>query len=721
MKKTFLLTTILLTSILFTFSQEKKLTIEDAVKGQWREFYPEHLSGVSPFMENDFTYVKDYKEIKLISKNKKDDKTIITLSDINDALKNLSYKEIKYFPYWNYSWINKNQLSFNMQNTYYIYNISTKKLDLSIQVPENAENLRPCKANNYIAYTIDNNLLFSDIKGKTVNITYDENKGIVNGNAYTHRQEFGIDNGIFWSPNGNYIAFYRKDETMVADYPLVDITSRIATLKNTKYPMIGEKSEEVTLGIYNLKTGKTVFANVTDFTAERYLTSITWDTNGKYIYIGVLNRGQNHLKLNKYNAEDGSFVKTLFEEKNDRYVEPEHQLIFTEGLNNQFIWYSERDGYQHLYLYDTEGNLKKQLTKGDWIVNDFLGFDVKNKNLYIYATKDSPIEKNLYKVNFKNGEMQRLTTDNGIHNVTISNSKKVFFDSYSNQNTPNNNFLVDINGKKIKDVLIAKNPYKENGYELGKMTIGKIKAADGKTDLYYRLITPPNFDKTKKYPVVVYVYGGPHAQLIHNSWNGDARLWQFYMAQKGYVMFTIDNRGSENRGFEFESIIHRQCGQEEMKDQMKGIDFLKSLPYVDADKIGVHGWSYGGFMTTSLITNYPETFKVAVAGGPVIDWKYYEVMYGERYMDTPKENPEGFEKTSLLNSAKNLKGRLLIIHGYQDPVVVPQNSIDFIRSCIKAGTDLDYFLYPESEHNMAGDTRIHLMKKVTRYFDDFLK
>ena len=721
MKKTFLLTTILLTSILFTFSQEKKLTIEDAVKGQWREFYPEHLSGVSPFMENDFTYVKDYKEIKLISKNKKDDKTIITLSDINDALKNLSYKEIKYFPYWNYSWINKNQLSFNMQNTYYIYNISTKKLDLSIQVPENAENLRPCKANNYIAYTIDNNLLFSDIKGKTVNITYDENKGIVNGNAYTHRQEFGIDNGIFWSPNGNYIAFYRKDETMVADYPLVDITSRIATLKNTKYPMIGEKSEEVTLGIYNLKTGKTVFANVTDFTAERYLTSITWDTNGKYIYIGVLNRGQNHLKLNKYNAEDGSFVKTLFEEKNDRYVEPEHQLIFTEGLNNQFIWYSERDGYQHLYLYDTEGNLKKQLTKGDWIVNDFLGFDVKNKNFYIYATKDSPIEKNLYKVNFKNGEMQRLTTDNGIHNVTISNSKKVFFDSYSNQNTPNNNFLVDINGKKIKDVLIAKNPYKENGYELGKMTIGKIKAADGKTDLYYRLITPPNFDKTKKYPVVVYVYGGPHAQLIHNSWNGDARLWQFYMAQKGYVMFTIDNRGSENRGFEFESIIHRQCGQEEMKDQMKGIDFLKSLPYVDADKIGVHGWSYGGFMTTSLITNYPETFKVAVAGGPVIDWKYYEVMYGERYMDTPKENPEGFEKTSLLNSAKNLKGRLLIIHGYQDPVVVPQNSIDFIRSCIKAGTDLDYFLYPESEHNMAGDTRIHLMKKVTRYFDDFLK
>ncbi|NPA68564.1 MAG: prolyl oligopeptidase family serine peptidase, partial [Chlorobi bacterium] len=553
---------------------------------------------------------------------------------------------------------------------------------------------------------------------KQVQITYDENEGIVNGSDYVHRQEFGINKGIFWSPQGNAIAFYRKDETMVADYPLVDITTRIASVKNTKYPMIGEKSEEVTLGIYNLNTGKTVFCNVTDFTKEHYLTSITWRPDEKYIFIGVLNRKQNHLKMNMYNAATGAFVKTLFEEKNPKYVEPEHPLYFLPGSNDKFLYYSERDGYDHLYLYNTDGKLLKQITKGNWLVLDIKGFDKKGENVFITSTEESPIEKHLYKVNIKTGKRTKLTTEKGTHKIVLSNSKKYFFDSYSNTETANNNLICDTKGKILKEILNATDPLDD--YDLGKMTIGTIKAADGKTDLYYRLITPPDFDPNKKYPVVVYVYGGPHAQLVTNSRLAGARLWNFYMAQKGYIMFTLDNRGSENRGFEFESIIHRQCGQNEMKDQMKGIEFIKSLPYADTSRIGVHGWSYGGFMTTSLMTNYPETFKVGVAGGPVIDWKYYEVMYGERYMDTPEENPEGFEKTSLLNKAGNLKGRLLMIHGYVDPVVVPQNSLDFIRSCIKAGTDIDYFLYPESEHNMRGKTRVHLMKKVTRYFDDYL-
>jgi dipeptidyl-peptidase-4 len=279
--------------------------------------------------------------------------------------------------------------------------------------------------------------------------------------------------------------------------------------------------------------------------------------------------------------------------------------------------------------------------------------------------------------------------------------------------------LISSEGKNIKNIMTSENKLAD--YKLGNMTVGTIKAADNTTDLYYRLITPPDFDPKKKYPTIVYVYGGPHAQLVDNSWLGGVALWDFYMAQEGYVMFTVDNRGSANRGFEFESVIHRQCGQNEAADQMKGVEFLKSLPYVDADRIGIHGWSYGGFMTITLATMFPETFKVAVAGGPVIDWKYYEVMYGERYMDTPTENPEGFKKTSLLNKAGNLKGRLLVIHGYVDPVVVPQNSLDFIKSCIAAGTDLDYFFYPNDEHNMRGATRVHLMKKVTRYFDDYLK
>jgi dipeptidyl-peptidase-4 len=699
------------------FAQDKLLSIDDAVIGQWRQFYPEHLSGVKAYGDDDFTHVKAYNEILLMNTKGKEVSILTDLKKINTALKEEGLNEIKYFPYWDYNWIDTDRLSFQSGGHYFVFNIKSNLIEFKSILPDGAGNIKPCKGNNLTAYTVENNLYFIDGEGNKTTITNDSNPGIVNGSDYVHRQEFGIDNGIFWSPKGSFIAFYRKDETMVTDYPLVDVTTRIAELKNTKYPMIGEKSEEVTLGIYNISSGKTVFTDITDFTAERYLTSITWDPSEEFIYIGVLNRGQDHLKLNKYDAKTGAFIKTLFEEKSDRYVEPEHQLIFVEGLQDQFIWYSERDGFNHLYLYDTEGKLIKQLTEGSWVVTDFLGFDSNLSNFYIYATKDSPLENHLYSVGFKDGKINKLTEEGGTHNIVLSNSKKFFFDSYSNYETPNISSIKSNKGKQLTEILTAENPLKE--IKLGKVKTGTLKAADEKTDLYYRMVLPVDFDNSKQYPVIVYVYGGPHAQLVTNSW-ADGGLWNQYMAQKGYIVFTVDNRGSANRGFEFESIIHRQCGQEEMKDQMKGIDFLKSLPYVDQNRIGVHGWSYGGFMTTSLMLNYPETFKTGVAGGPVIDWKYYEVMYGERYMDTPDENPEGFEETSLLNKAENLQGRLLMIHGYQDPVVVPQNSIDFMRSCIKAGTDIDYFLYPESEHNMRGQTRVHLMKKVTRYFEDFL-
>ena len=258
-------------------------------------------------------------------------------------------------------------------------------------------------------------------------------------------------------------------------------------------------------------------------------------------------------------------------------------------------------------------------------------------------------------------------------------------------------------------------------YNVPEISSGSLTAADGHTKLFYRLVKPINFDPNKKYPTVVYVYGGPGVRNVDASWNYAARSWEIYMAQKGYVIFVLDNRGSSERGFAFETATYHRLGQEEMKDQMRGVDYLKSLPYVDADRIGVHGWSYGGFMTTSLITNYPDVFKVGVAGGPVIDWKYYEVMYGERYMGTPQENPEGYAQCSLLNKAKDLKGRLQIIIGYNDPVCVPQHSLAFLRACEDAGTQPDFFTYPGQGHNMMGKDMVHLHERITRYFEDYLK
>ncbi len=411
-------------------------------------------------------------------------------------------------------------------------------------------------------------------------------------------------------------------------------------------------------------------------------------------------------------------VKTLFEEKHPKYVEPENELIFISPSSNQFIYQSEKDGFNHLYLYDTNGKFIKQLTKGKWAVLNVLGFDKKRENIYYTSTQVSATEVHAYQVNIKSGKITALTSEKGVHSVKISANGQFIFDQYSNLETPNIAQIIAPSSGKKTILLSAANPYKE--YNMPKAELFTIKSADNTTDLHTRIIKPTNFDANKKYPVIIYVYGGPHAQLVTNSWLGGARLWEYYMAQKGYIVFTVDNRGSANRGLEFENVIHRQLGQAEMADQMKGVEYLKSLPYVDQERIGVHGWSFGGFMTISLLLNYPDVFKAGIAGGPVCDWKYYEIMYGERYMDMPEENPDGYALTNVINKAEKLKSKLLIIHGAQDDVVVMQHSMEFINACIKKSIPVDYFLYPDHKHNVMGKDRIHLMQKITQYFDDYL-
>ena len=696
------------------FAQNKELTIEEAVSLQYRKFRPEHYNQIQWRGDADeFIYIKawNYVVSRAIDNT---ESNICNVKIINKELEAKGEEKIQYM--YDLDWISNSTFVLQRGSRIIGFNTKTKKIDIYITLKEGAENISYNKKTNSVAYTIENNLFLTDENSKTKQITNDNDKGIVNGNPYVHRQEFGIDNGIFWSPNGKFIAFYRKDETMVTDYPIVNFTTRIATHEPVKYPMAGETSEEVTLGVYNIATGKTIFMK-TGEPKEQYLTSITWEPSEKNIYIGILNRDQNHLKLNKYDINSGKLINTLFEEKHPKYVEPEHQLIFMKTQPSQFLFYSERDNYNHLYLFNTEGELIKQITKGEWVVTDFLSFDKKEENIFIMATAESPIESHLYKVNIETGNMVKLTKDHGSHTIYLSSNTNYFIDEYSNTESSGNTNLCDASGSILNNLITSENTLKD--YNLGEMKIGTFKADDG-NDLYYRLITPPNYDPKKKYPAIIYVYGGPHLQLITDSWLGGTRLWQFYMAQKGYVMLSVDNRGSSKRGLEFENIIHRQCGVYEMKDQVKGVEFLAELGYVDMERIGVHGWSYGGFMTSSLLTTYPNMFKVGVAGGPVVDWKYYEIMYGERYMDTPQDNPEGYRKTSLLNKIGKLQGRLLVVHGGVDPVVVNQNSYDLLLKSIEEDVQIDFFIYPKAEHNVYGKDRIHLMKKVTQYFDDFL-
>ena len=692
---------------------DKEITIEDAVIGQYRSFYPEYLINVRWKDANNYTSISDYKNIELRKIGSKKSKTLFTLDQLNAMYNKAGLDSLRYIVAIN--WLDQNHFSHQQSNVFVIIDSKKKKITKIIKFNEAAQNIEYQKEVALLTYTVDNNLYVNDGENE-IAITKDTDKGLVNGQT-VHRSEFGITGGIFWSPKGSLLAYYHKDETMVSKYPLIDITERVAENKPTVYAMAGMKSEEVLVAIYNPKTNKSIYLK-TGEPKEQYLTNVTWSPDEKSVYIQVLNREQNHMKLNQYNAETGEFVKTLFEEKDDRWVEPEHHLVFLKDNNDEFLYFSEKDGFMHLYRYNTKGELLNQVTKGEWIVNDFVGFDQAGKKAIVYTTTNGPIEKQAYTVEIETGKMTLITPEKGKHSVFLNPYKDVFVDGFSSITTPHNYSFRDFDGKNLGNILNAENPYKD--YKLGEMTIGTIKSADKETDLYYRLITPPNYDKNKKYPAIVYVYGGPHAQMITDFWLASSQLWLFYMAQKGYVILTVDNRGSGNRAKAFESIIHRNLGDAEMADQMQGIDLLKSLGYVDMDRIGVDGWSYGGFMTTNLMLTHSDVFKVGAAGGPVIDWKFYEIMYGERYMDMPDENPEGYEKANLSKRVTDLQGRLLIIHGAQDPTVVWQHSQVFIRECVKNDIMLDYFIYPTHEHNVRGKDRVHLMKKITRYFDDFL-
>ena len=574
-----------------------------------------------------------------------------------------------------------------------------------------------CAASKATAYVEDHQLFVADGQGKKHQLTTDGSREIVYGQI-VHRNEFGINKGTFWSPDGQCLAFYRMDQSMVTDYPQVDIFPREATYEPDKYPMAGMTSHQVTVGVYDLKTDKTVYLQAGDPT-DRYFTNIAWSPDAKTVYMFELNRDQNDCRLVSYDATTGECIAELYRETSDKYVEPLHPIQFLPWDADKFIMQSQKDGYNHLYLFDINGKELKQLTSGTWVVQNVLGFNEKQKSIVIEANKYHPLHRQAYSVSVNTGKMTQLTVADGVHRTQLSPSGNYLFDRYSAPTTPRNIEVVDVKTAKAVRLLTAEDPWKD--YVQPIFENGSIKAADGVTDLYYRMVKPADFNPEKKYPTVVYVYGGPHAHNVEASWHWYSRTWETYMAQKGYVVFILDNRGSENRGRDFEQVTFRQLGQVEMQDQMRGVEYLKTLPYVDMNRLGVHGWSFGGFMTISLMLNYPDVFKVGVAGGPVIDWKWYEVMYGERYMDTPQTNPEGYEKTSLINKAKNLKGKLQVIIGYNDNVVVPQHCLSFLDACIKAGTQPDFFAYPGEQHNMRGHASVHLHERITQYFEDYLK
>jgi len=714
-----ILVVVLLGTISQGFTQEKKnFTMQEAILGY--HLYPRGMNQLQWVDDSHFSHVveQDGESIIQITQIEEQHNGLVRSvhrTDIESALLKEGFDSLKKLP--RHSWINGQEMRFVNSDNSFRYHIGDKSVKrIGSYKSKEWSNAKVHPITQAVAFVKDDNIVVYDNVEEKL-ITDDGGKGIVYGDA-VHRSEFGITEGLFWSDQGNKLAFYRMDETMVTDYPIYDLTTKPATVKNIKYPVAGDPSHHVTIGIYSLKTGKTTYL-ITGEPKEQYLTNIGWGKEEKFVYVAVVNREQDHMWLKKFDAETGELVKVLFDETNERYVEPEHPPIFVKNNPNTFIWWSERDGYNHLYLYNTEGVMLKQLTKGSFVVTELYGFDPLGKKMYISATKESPLNSDLYCVNLTSGKMKRLSKGEGRHRIAPSPNNLRFIDYFSNTITPLDTRILEEDGDIFETLDEVENPLAD--YNLGEMTIGSIKAGDG-TDLYYRLFKPVNFDPAKKYPVIVYLYGGPHLQLVTNTWLGGANHWYQYLAQQGFVVFSLDNRGSANRGFEFESAVHRQMATLEMEDQLAGVNWLKSKPWVDGSRMGVHGWSYGGFMTTSLMTRKPDVFKVGVAGGPVINWKYYEIMYTERYMDTPEENPEGYDSTNLLNHADKLKGKLLMIHGGADDVVLWQHSLMYSQKMVESKINtFDYFVYPNHKHNVYGPDRLHLYQKVTDYLIDNLK
>ena len=681
----------------------KHLNIEDAVLGYYKGLYPEQKSlqwmeGTDDYIviENNAVYVNYQLERK---------PAIFTLEELQR-----SFPEMKRIPY-SFIWITSDEVAFIYKNALVQYNYMNNAISNEIKYPANGENKEFNKEANAGAYTIDNNLYIAVSNDPKIAVTNYEDKNIVSGQAIA-RSEMGIRKGTFWSPEGNYLAFYQKDESRVTEYPLVDITQTPAIINNIKYPMNGMESEIAKVGVFSMKSQSLIYLDI-DTSDEHYLTNLSWSPNENYIFLAEVNRDQNHMWFNMYDTNTGKKIKTLFEEKNDKWVEPEHAAVFLPRSNSEFLWMSERDGFMNLYKYDIFNSNEKQLTKFNWVIKSIIGFDESGKHVIVLGTGNDGRETKAYKINLKNGKFELITNEPGSHFVQISPNGNYIIDSYSSLEVPR-----IVKRKSLisgKEVLIYSSENPIESYQLGTTEFVTLKNKEG-TDLYGRIIKPANFDEQKKYPVLVYVYGGPHAQMVTNSWLGGSNLWMQWMAaEQDYIIFTLDNRGSAHRGFEFESVIHRQVGEAEMKDQLIGVDYLKSLPFVDGNRMAIHGWSYGGFMTNSLMLRHPGIFTTAVAGGPVTDWKYYEIMYGERYMDRWQDNEEGFEKSKIHNYVKNLDGKLLEITGSIDPVVVPQHSMSLIQEFVKNKIQVDFFNYPMHPHNVRGADRVHLMKKVLNY------
>jgi len=718
MRKIYLLSLIVLP--FFLFAQKKEITLENIWKNY--DFYPKSVKGFKS-MNNGNYYSKidtkeDLTEINKYSfKTGKKVRKIIDSKGIEFSINNYTFSD------------DENKIIFatetegiyrySSKSKYFIYDLLTKKIDTLHTEKVMFATFSP--RGDKIAFVLENNLYVKDLVSKTIlPLTFDgEINKIINGASdWVYEEEFALVQAFEWSPDGTQLAFYKFDESNVNEFSMDMFNSKLYPSQNEfKYPKAGEENSKVSIHIYNFDNQET--SKVSFDKEYEYLARIGWTKDERILFVSAMNRHQNELDFILVNTANNS-NRVLFTETDKYYVDIHDNTTFTEDKNH-LIWTSEKSGFNHIYIIELESGNWQQITNGSWEVTKYHGMDAESNRIFYTSTEDGTINRGLYSINTDGSGKIKLSSKIGTHSSIFSNGMKYYFNTYSTADTPPYISLHNSTGKEIR--VLEDNAdlqVKMDEYELSNKEFFSFNTSED-VNLNGWMIKPVDFDPSKKYPVFMFLYGGPGSQQVLNSWGWFNYFWYQHLAQKGYIVACIDNRGTGGRGVEFKKLTYQQLGKYETIDQIEANKYLRSLDFVDGNRIGIQGWSYGGYLSSLAITKGADVFKMAIAVAPVTNWRYYDNIYTERYMRTPQENPDGYDDNSPINHVDKLKGNYLLIHGSADDNVHVQNTYEMVTALVKANKQFDLFIYPDKNHGIyGGNTRLHLYKKMTNFIEDNL-
>ena len=707
--------------------QERKALTVDAIYGPLMgRLFKDYPSGLRWLPKSDrFSFIK---------RNGKNGTAVLVVENARNGKQKtiLSSKELTYItdakdtlriPLSSYRWLpDESGLLFTFEGDIWLYSLKQKHLRRLTRTEAPEEEIQIAPNSRLISFVRNNDLYVLNLQsGLETRLTTDGSETILNGKLdWVYQEELvgrGIFRGHWWSPDSRHIAYLQFDESNVPQYPLVDWMPYHPTVEMMHYPKAGDPNPVVKLGVVSVESPKTIWMDTGD-NPDVYIPRVYWLPNSKQVAFMRLDRLQQHLEFFFADISTGNARKVL--EEKDPYFINVGDFVYFFKKKNQFIWGSETTGYRHLYIYDYQGKLVKQLTHGEWLVDAFLGVDRSEKWVYFTATEKSIVERHLYRVKTNGSGFKRLSRQEGTHSIRLSPSGSYYIDNYSNLLTPYLLTVHKTNGKKLRELARCRVDLAKE-FNIRLPEIFTFKGETTGLTYYASMIKPPHFNPRKKYPVLIYVYGGPHAQVIRNAFGYTRYLWHLMMAQKGFIVFSMDNRGSWGRGHDWEKQVYRQLGKLELMDQLEGVAYLKKQPYVDANRIGIWGWSYGGYMTLYALT-HADVFRTGVSVAPVTDWRDYDTIYTERYMGLPQENEEGYRNSSPVFFADSLKGMLYLIHGTGDDNVHFQNSVQMADALIDAGKMFHFMMYPQQKHGIAARAdRIHLFKLITHFLEEHLK